>query len=365
MRKTGMYSDNHFIPNPLPPHDPPFNFSIELATLYGDTILELNKLNEVIAHIADIKSFIKAYVIKEALLTSAIEGIHTTLLDVYTQPLLDSKPNKETQLVINYTQALQVAVSMLRKDGLPISSRVICSAHKTLMFTGEADPGNYRKQGVRVGSLIPPQASQVPKLMAELEEYINNDQTLPPLIKAGLAHVQFETIHPFLDGNGRIGRLLIVLILLDSNLLSEPILYPSYYFKKHHANYYHQLDVVRLNGDFEGWITFYLKAIRESSVDAYRRIKDVEVLKQDLTVRIQEDNSAKMVDTQLKALTILFGCPIITIQELSLQLDMAYNTASKVATSFIELGLLVEETGQKRGKLFRFKPYWDILEREY
>ena len=365
MRKTGHYSDNYFIPDPLPPHNPPFNFTTELATLYGDAMLQLSKLNEMIMYVPDVKRFMKSYVIKEALLSSAIEGIHTTLLDVYTQPLSESKPTQETQLVINYVQALEVAVQMMRQDNMPISARVILNAHTALIPTGESDAGNYRKQSVRVGNHIPPQAVQVPQCMADLEHFINNDETLPPLIKAGLAHVQFETIHPFLDGNGRIGRLLIVLMLLDSGLLAEPILYPSYYFKKHHAAYYHYLDAVRLQGDFEGWITFYLMAIRDSSIDACRRAQDIAALKNDLMHKIVVDENAKMHDTRLKAVQIFFGFPIISIQELSTQLDMTYNTARSVILYFVDKGVLVEETGQKRSRFFRFKPYWEILEREY
>src|SRR5262249_28886129 len=158
-------------------------------------------LNEMANRLPNIERFIKAYVIKEALLSSSIEGIDTTLMDVFTQPLQESRTNKETQLVANYTQALSEALTLVRKDGLPITTRVLLSAHAALMHGGvgdKANPGNYRKQSVKVGNLVPPPAPRIPDLMSALEQYINAPDGLPPLVKAGLAHVQFEEIHPFL-----------------------------------------------------------------------------------------------------------------------------------------------------------------------
>lgn len=383
MRKTGNYeaigTTKHFVPDPLPPHDPPLKLNQATLALYGEAMLHLAKLNEMANQLPDIPRFIKAYVIKEALLTSAIEGIHTTLFDVFTQPLLETKANKSTQLVINYMYALDAALIMIKKNNLPVSSRVIRKAHEALLEIGEgdkSDPGNFRKQSVRVGNLIPPPAPLVPQLMADLERFINDDTTLPPLIKAGLAHVQFETIHPFLDGNGRIGRLLIILILIESGLLSAPILYISYYFKKHHMKYYQRLDRVRTEGDFEGWITFYLTAIKESSIDAYRRAKDIYALKQKLEKTITtfikrtykktfKGRVDKMIQIRHSALGCLFSFPVISATALSEQLEVSYNTASQIIQDFEQMGLLVQETKQARGKLFRFKPYFEILEREY
>jgi len=378
MRKTGHYEQlgtiEYFIPNALPPHNPPLQLDIETMVLYGDAMLHLGKLNEMAENLPDKERFIKAYIIKEALLSSSIEGIHTTLLDVFTQPILETKPNKETQLVMNYTKALHKALSLTQEENIPlISSRVILSAHKTLMQTGhgeKSNPGNYRKQSVRVGNLVPPPPHLIAELIAQLEQYsniINTDSELPPLIRAGLVHVQFETIHPFLDGNGRIGRLLIVLMLIENGLLSEPILYPSYYFKKHQLEYYQWLDRVRTHGDFEGWITFYLTALKESSIDAYKRAKDIETLRQDLIQRITNEKrfSISVKEKRLTTLSLLFSYPVISISILSLYLKVSYNTAHRIIADFINLGLLSEENNQARGKLFIFKHYLDILEQEY
>jgi Fic family protein len=359
----------YFVPHPLPPSNPPFQFNAEIMTLYGEASFSLGKLNEMAQRLPDPKRFIKAYVIKEALLSSAIEGIHTTLLDVFKEALTESKPNKETQLVLNYTKSLDIALSMIKDEGLPLVSRVILSAHKALMSLGEGDkatPGQYRKQSVRVGELIPPPAPHIPELMADLEKYIQQDSGLPPLIKAGLAHVQFETIHPFLDGNGRIGRLLIVLMLIDGGLLQIPILYPSYYFKKHHLEYYQRLDRVRTQGDFEGWIAYYLRAIRDSSLDAHRRAKEIEHLENDLKALIQTDPKfSKMRETALSGLNILFQMPIMGIKEMSLGIGKAYNTAHNIIMHFMDLGIVSENKEQKRNKLYRFDPYLKLLEKEY
>lgn len=369
MRKTGYYETlagkNFFIPYPLPPQNPPLELSGQLAVLYGEAMLRLGQLNEMARYLPNSSRFIKAYVIKEALLSSAIEGIHTTLGDVFTQPFLETKSSKNTNLVLNYSKALETALHLIQQEGLPLSSRVILAAHAELL-EGHANPGKYRQQMVRVGNLLPSPASHIPQLMAELEAYMHTSQGLPLLLKAGLVHVQFETIHPFLDGNGRIGRLLIVLMLIEGGLLSAPILYPSYYIKKNHLEYYQMLDKVRTEGDFEGWLAYYLKTIRDSSLDAYRRAKDIEALEKNLRTTIETDRAfSRARPTALKALSLFFQLPVISITEVSARLNKAYNTAHGVMRLFVDLGYLQENTEQKRNKLYTFTPYIELLEREY
>ena len=373
-RATGTYDKlgpiEFFTPHALPPHNPPLIMDEETTMLYGAAMRQLGQLNEITGRLPNEKRFIKAYVIKEALLSSAIEGIHTTLIDVFTEPLFGSPISKETQLVLNYTKALETACAMIKNDKLPIASRVILKAHKELMHLGDEDkttPGHYRKLPVRVGKLIPPQAQKIPFLMGDLAKFINADDSLPPLIKAGLAHVQFETIHPFLDGNGRIGRLLIVLMLVDSNLLSTPIIYPSYYFKKYHHEYYIQLDRVRTHGDFEGWIKYYLSAIEESCDDAYKRAKDIELLDQQIKQTIASSEMFNKIQTTAEhTLSILFEFPIITATELSIHINKSYNTADNLIKQFVNSGILVAaELHRKRNKLYHFQAYLDLLEKEY
>lgn len=375
MRKVGFYKKigniEYFVPSPLPPENPKLELDSETVALYGETMMALGKLNEMANRIPDIKRFIKAYVTKEALLSSSIEGIHTTLLDVFTQPLLFSI-DKDTQLVLNYTKALDVALDMIKSKGFPLVERVILEAHKALMQCGagdKADPGRYRSQSVKVGSLVPPPANVIPSLMADLEKYINIEDGLPDLIKAGLAHVQFETVHPFLDGNGRIGRLLIVLMLLDKYILAEPIIYPSYYFKKNHFEYYQRLNDVRVKGDFEGWIKFYLKIIKLSAIDAYKRVQEIEALFQNFTnVILNERKFSRTKESRLKALSVIFSYPVISIRLLSSELNVSYNTANQIISDFIEIGFLEKTSSigsSKRDNFFKLTQYLDLLEKEY
>jgi Fic family protein len=383
MRETGIYQRlgnlDYFLPHPLPPTNPPLELSGEMMLLYGEASFALGQLNEKCLRLPDPKRFIKAYVIKEALLSSAIEGIHTTLLEIFTTPLdlsnssKNIRPKKDTQLVLNYINALEAALEMIQMDGFPLVARVILRAHEVLLSVGENDissPGFFRKQSVSVGNLIPPLAPAIPELISDLEKYINeskqNSTALPPLIQAGLAHVQFETIHPFLDGNGRIGRLLIVLMLIDSDLLRLPILYPSYYFKKYQTEYYQKLDRVRTHGDFEGWISYYLMAIRDSAIDAYRRATEIEELEIKLKNLLQNDvRFTKMRGSAGEILNLLFSRPVAGVAEMSKTLGKSYNTVDKILKEFVTMGFVSETIVHKRNKLYRFEAYLELLEKEY
>lgn len=374
MRKTGFYQLlgglDYFIPDSLPPINPSLELSPEILTLYGEATFALGQLNGMSSKLPDRQRFIKAYVVKEALLSSAIEGIHTTLLNVFTSALDGFKVDKDTQLVLNYTKALDAALELMHDQGFPLSLRVILRAHEALMSNGAGDQaalGQFRRQSVRVGNLVPPPAPEVLRLMAELEQYINIDSSdIPPLIRAGLVHVQFETIHPFLDGNGRIGRLLIVLMLIDSRLLNSPILYLSYYFKRNHLDYYQRLDQVRTQGDFEGWIKYYLTAVRDSAIDAYRRAKEIEDLESNLRDLIQRDSRfAKNSGTALLVLDAFFGKPVTSITEMSVSLNKSYNTIQAILTAFMEAGIVSIANTNKRNKIYYFDAYLALLGKEY
>jgi Fic family protein len=373
MRIIGNYQQlgtvRYFVPDVLPPKNPLLDMTPEIIVLYGQAQLYLGRLNEIAGRLPNPDRFVTAYVMKEALLSSAIEGIHTTLLDVFTHNLEEtSKITKETQLVLNYVKAMHAAVTMLH-DQVPITSKMLLAAHERLMSTGEGEksnPGQYRKQSVKVGDFIPPLAPEILPLMADLERYINEDTSLPPLIKAGLAHVQFEMIHPFLDGNGRIGRLLIVLMLVDAQLLTVPVLYPSYYFKKHALEYYQRLNQVHEKGDFEGWILFYLRVVATSSADAYKRAVAIEQLGNDLRKIISEHEVfAQTRKTGLLVLELLFSCPVITISKASVLLNKSYNTVSVIFGQLVSQGLLVVDGNKKRGRRYRFEPYFKVLEQEF
>ena len=374
MRETGTYQQSgdlrYFIPHSLPPANPPLLISPETIQLLNQVTFALGELNEASKRIPNPTRFIKAYVIKEALLSSSIEGIHTTLIDVFTQPVdSKTKPNKQTQLVLNYTLALEKAIELMQTDGFPLASRVILAAHEALMTAGDGDkaaPGTYRKQSVRVGNLVPPPATEIPNLISQLEKYINQPSELAPLIRIGLVHLQFETIHPFLDGNGRIGRLMIVLMLIQEKLLAVPILYPSYYFKKHHLDYYQHLDRVRTHGDFEEWTSFFLQGIYESTVDAIKRAKEIEKLEQQFQDSIAaSEHFARIQPTALNALNFFFAQPVVGATALQQALDCSYNTANSLIKKFLAMGLLAESPDiGKRNRLYRFTAYLELLDRE-
>ncbi len=327
-------------------------------------MLTLGKLNEMTHLIPRVKRFVKSYVMKEAQLSSSIEGIHTTLIDAFTTPLFETKANKETQLVLNYFHATQIAIDMIKHQNLPLINRVINTAHATLLQGSDANPGNYRKQSVRVGQLIPAPAPDIPECMSELEKYINEQEPLGPLIQAGLAHVQFETIHPFLDGNGRIGRMLIVLMLLNSKLISTPLLYPSYYFKKYHQEYYNKLDIVRRDGDFESWILFYLKVMLESSQDAYARALEIYTLYSAMSEKIKTSNQRLSKQEQLLSLLdYLFENPAVSITSVAKHLSISYNTTKELLDLAIALGFIQLSKQQSRNKVFVCFDYLNILDK--
>lgn len=358
---------HYFIPGNIPPQNPAIILSARCMELFGNVMHGLGKLNELSKRLRSPERFVKAYVIKEALMSSSIEGIHTTLLDVYTQPLGQAKTNKATQLVLNYSDSLNSALSMMKQ--IPISSRVIRSAHAVLMSKGAGDksnPGEFRQQSVRVGDFYPPLPHYVPQLMAELDHYINMDLTHPPLIKAGIAHLQFETIHPFLDGNGRMGRLLIILMLLDARLLSTPILYPSYHFKKRQSEYYLRLSNGNLKGEFEEWIEFYLEVLKDSCDDAYMRALEIEQLETNILNIFQSNRKYhRYLSVAEAALPFLFDQPVFSITQLAGYLNRTYNATQNFISILIDSGTVSADPIKKQNRLFQFQLYLDVLEKEY
>lgn len=368
MRETGEYyklgDSTSFIPYSLSPKQPELNINKEILGLYGDACKVIGYLNEASKSLRNPKRFIKNYVIKEAMLSSAIEGINTTLLEIYTKPLSDNKISKDKQLVLNYRKALESALHTIQNEGMPITKRVILKAHEELLIQ-DPSAGNFRRQPVRVGELVPAPAHKIPDLMSDLEKYINNSSDLPPLIKAGLVHVQFETIHPLHDGNGRIGRLLIVLMLIKDNILTSPILYPSYYFKKNHLKYYEKLDLVRTHGNYEEWIIFFLTAIIDSAYDAYVRVTELDKFEQEVRNSIKSDSVfSKMRENALDILEQLFDQPIISIPEIKEKLNKPYNTIQNILNVFVKQELISENIINKRNKQYRFDKYLWLLERQ-
>jgi len=356
----------HFVPTPLPPV-PSIELDKELLELYGEAMQSLGKFAEAQSRIPSKRQFLDVYVAKEAVYTSQIENINTTLTQVLEYNPKQKNENKDVQEVLNYINALQYGIHLMREKNLPISSKLIRDCHSKLLsgVRGETkSPGQYRKVPVFVGSLVPPPAHYVENLIADLEKFIHDDATILPMIKTGLAHVQFETIHPFLDGNGRIGRLLLVLMLLDYGIINEPVLYPSFYFMKYRSEYYHRLEAVRTKSDYEGWIKFYLRAVRASAEDIVKRAWAIDTLLEDCTSKIEKEplrthaNSNALLDQ-------LCHTPVLTINDVVHLTSSAYNTAQKLVTSFVKLGILEQVKDIQRNKSYRFRKYLDILEKEF
>jgi Fic family protein len=348
----------------LPPA-PPVAFDKDLLELYGEAMQSLGRLSEVQTQIPDARQFLGVYVAREAIFSSQIENINTTLTQV-----LDFKSgkseNRDVQEVLNYISALHRGVDLMHNN-LPISSRLIRECHKQLLSgtTGEGKmPGQYRKVPVSVGNLVPPPAHYIENLIHDLEAFVHEDSSLLPLIKVGLAHVQFETIHPFLDGNGRIGRLLIVLMMMDTGLISEPVLYPSFYFMKYRSEYYDRLDRVRSKGDYEGWLKYFLRAVNASAEDVVKRAWAVDSLVKDYATRIEMDMGRTRVNAN-KLLAQLCRTPVMTINNIAELLGTTYNTAQSLTNNFINTGILVQENTSQRNKTFSFRKYLDILEMEF
>jgi Fic family protein len=350
IRNSGFYQGEHFIPHPLPPVEPLLVMNNQMIEYYGKAMHMLGSVNEMLHRLPNKDRFLKAYLIKEAMLSSEIEGIYTTTTELFRE---DLPASKETQLVRNCIDALNAGLQMIRDDQYPIVSRVLNHTHACLL-AGKSFAGILRMQQVRVGNLLPAPCQDLPKLMHDLEIFINDDKTVLPLIKAGLAHLQFETIHPYFDGNGRIGRLLILMILIKEGLLNEPLIYISYFFKKNHHEYYLRLDGVRQKGDFEGWILFYLKAIYAAAQDACIRAKAIEKL---------EENLRSVVDA--KTLNILFDIPTFTITQLSERLGKSYNTTKTVVDNLIAKQVVVQGSQMQRNRYFEFTAYLQILEKKY
>lgn len=339
----------------------------EILQLYGEAMAQLSKLNEMMAHLPNKHDYIKAYIAKEIQLSCSIDGIHTTLLDIFTQPLLESKLSKEIHFVINSIEALRGSLP-LAKEPLPITSTLL-NIHKTCIF--QEDIG-FRQQSIRVGTFVPPQPSDIAHLMTQFEAQITSETVaLPTLIKIGLAHVQLETIHPFLEGNGHTNRLFTLLLLINNSLISEPFLYPSLYIKQFHREYYQLLNNIKtskdLAQDLKAWTRFYLSLLIQSSMDAYKRTQAIETLITTLLAEINNNNrlSTKMRQARSSAILFLLSNPVTNISNLSNHLKTSYNTAAQIMHEFLEAAIVIQENKQKREKLFCFQPYLAILEQDY
>ncbi len=368
---SGEMSYQSFRPAPLPPN-PPISLSNELVSKLIDANKKLSMLEGLSSRIPNIDLFVSMYVRKEALLSSQIEGTQCTLDDIFN-PNIENNTNLNVSDVVNYIKATEYALNRLQS--LPLCNRLIKETHAVLMegVRGqEKSPGEFRYsqnwiggQGstIRNARYIPPNSGDMQTAMSDLEKYMNSDDSLDPLIQAALIHYQFETIHPFLDGNGRVGRLLITLFLMEKHLLSRPVLYVSYFLKINRIEYYDRMTQVRVSGDYEQWVIFFLEALSNSANDAIQTIDKLTTL-HNKSLSLFDDLSKRLKTNVLKVFNYIESNPIIDIQKTAASLEMSYNTASKIVSLLVEKGILQQTDKSGKARIFSYSEYLNILRKD-
>ncbi|MDR2615889.1 MAG: Fic family protein [Oscillospiraceae bacterium] len=364
---SGEFAYKSFAPSPLPPN-PPIAPQGDMLKLLVEANKQLAALDGLSSYIPNINLFVSMYVRKEALMSSQIEGTQATLEDVL-DPLLDENANRSAADVVNYVRATEYAVARLKE--LPLCNRLIKETHAVLMegVRGqEKNPGEFRRSQNWIGGAggtlknaryIPPNVEDMTEAMDALEKYINSDDGLDALLRAALIHYQFETIHPFLDGNGRVGRLLITLFLMEKGALTAPALYISYFLKKNRMEYYDRMTEVREKGDYEQWVNFFLRAVLESAEDAADKIKKLSALRaRSLEIVGAMGRGAKTASLLLEYLE---ASPIIEIRRTAAALGLAFNTASAAVRRLCDAGILIQSSGERRNRVFSYEAYLALL----
>ncbi|WP_020485775.1 Fic family protein [Methylomonas sp. MK1] len=382
MRSTGDYFTSTtlgepvraFVPHPLPPNDPVLAVE-SYSTLNHAAELALARLSGVSGLVPSVDWLLYSAIRKEALLTSQIEGTQATLTDLFDEEAGFAVSNTDdVEEVTNYLRAFRLVQDNLRAaDGLPISVRLLCNAHHLLLNGARGagkQPGELRRSqnwigGTRPGNaaFVPPPAERVADLLADVERFIHASQPddLPPLVKIALVHAQFETIHPFLDGNGRIGRLLIAALMEHWGLLPEPLMYLSGYLKQYQSEYYRRLSAIRTDGDWEGWVSFFLEAVAVAATDAERSIVAIASLV--ATDRRRLLGAAKIGPASYRLFELLPMMPRFSIEQVRQKLNTTFPTATAAVKVLEELGIVVEFTGQKKNRSYSYQAYIELLTR--
>jgi len=361
-----------FIPAPLPP-DPPVKVESKLRDRLSAADYALGRLDGAVLTLPNPDLFVFMYVRKEAVLSSQIEGTQSSLQNLLAAEAKLNDPDAPADVgeVINYVRAMNHGLKRL--SDLPVSVRLICEIHAELMkgVRGERlTPGELRRSQNWIGpsgcslteaAFVPPPPHEVPNALSDLERFLHASDPPPPLLQVGMAHAQFETIHPFLDGNGRLGRLLITFLLVEKRLLSHPVLYLSHYFKRYRAEYYDRLQAVRDAGDWEGWLDFFLQGVTKVSQQATETAA--------LILRMREEYRAKITEHLGRAsanghriMDKLFDHPIITVARVREWIGITAAGANQLVRRLVEIGLLREITGYARNRRFRFDPYLKLFE---
>ena len=362
-----------FIPTPLPPQ-PTIQINEDLTFLLGQAVLAVGRLSGLASIIPDPDLFVYLYVRKEALLSSQIEGTQCSLEDILNtekEPISDVSSPHDIEEVSNYVKAMNQG--LIRLQTLPVSTRLIKEIHMILMEGvrgSNKTPGEFRRSQNWIGrpgatltnaDFVPPPPEDVNQHMSELEKFVHSTDRISPLIKVALIHAQFETIHPFLDGNGRLGRLLITYLLVHWKVLEKPLLYISYYFKAHRTEYYARLMDIRLHGDWESWIQFFLKAVQESAEMGVESATQIHMLMIRDRKRIQ---TADVSATTLLAWDQLCREPILTNALLVKRLSSSKPTVQRAIDHLLTLGIITEISGKQRHRRYAYQAYLEILTRD-
>jgi len=342
----------------------------ETLTIMDEASRLLGELNAFSQLIPNVDFFIQMHITKEATTSSRIEGTQTNMEDALIDVQdIDPEKRDDWQEVRNYIEAMHLAIGQL--DSLPLSNRLLRDAHRVLLqgVRGKQKlPGEFRISQNWIGSslknatFIPPHHEQIAGLMSDLEKFMHNEQIhVPHLLKIALLHYQFETVHPFLDGNGRVGRLLIVLYMVEFKLLSKPALYLSDFFERHKGEYYDHLMAVRATDNFVSWFRFFVSGVKETAERSIETFKAILVLKETIErEKLPHIHSRKQANAQ-QLMYSLYQNPVITANQISKEMDIRHNTATALINDFTKMGVLKEITGNKRNRLYCFEPYVKIF----
>jgi Fic family protein len=360
-----------FVPDALPP-SPAIDLGDDLGDRLNRAHLALGRLDGISGILPDTHLFLYAYVRKEAVLSSQIEGTQSSLSDLLLFELDEAPgvPFDDVVEVSNYVAALEHGLARIH-EGFPLSNRLIREVHGILLSRGRGQsksPGEFRRSqnwigGTRPGDahFVPPPPDQVENTMADLERFLHDQPArTPTLIKAALSHVQFETIHPFLDGNGRVGRLLIPMLLCIEGVLKEPLLYLSLFFKQNRARYYEMLDRVRTDGEWEEWVAFFATGVEETATAAVDTAQRLLAISQADRVKVQ--GAGRIAGSALQIHHALLSRPVSTIGRLAAETKLSVPAVTAALTALAELGLVSEITGRKRNRVFSYVPYLEVLQ---
>lgn len=378
-QRTGRYvaeptGYRAFHPAPLPPN-PSISYTKDLLNLLSTADRALGRLDGSVLTLPNPDLFVFMYVRKEAVLSSQIEGTQSSLQDVLAAEaeLLEQVHAEDAWEVLNYTRAMKHGLDRL--DTLPVSVRLIKEIHQHLMQGvrgGRLQPGDLRMSQNWIGpagstlataSFVPPPPHLVQQALGDLETFLHREDGMPPLVKIGLAHVQFETIHPFLDGNGRVGRLLITLLLTEAEILHKPVLYLSHYFKQHRQEYYERLQAVRDRGEWEEWLAFFLQGVIEVAREAAETARRVVQIRELHRTRITEE-LGRAAGNGYKVLESLYDRPILSVAMVEKLTGTSFAAANNLVKHMVRIGILNEMTGYARNRRFRYGPYINLFSEE-